>query len=378
MDFIFATTYPWSEPVVKNRLKPLIDRALVLGFNVTLISPGACDYIPEGGGEFIHNSVGPEKKTSGNFLWRAISEAFLARKILSKIDFSDDYVFLSIPSMFLMFLAPRKYPRLILDVRDISWEYLSSSSFFLSLVKKVFRSLAKLTIDRFGFVAVTNTAQRDYVEYSLCFPGNDVFLMSNGISEYQYGLISEASSKKIYSPSLRVTYIGNVGLAQNLLTLVEAAALMPNVEFQIVGTGTDMARVVAGAESRELSNVHFLGRVDWARMPEIYEKTDVLYAQLSNDFSGAVPSKLYEYLATGIPVIYGGAGQASALLESFEGVQVIAPEDSGALSKAIACFVNDRSLLSLSDNNKTAIKENYIRESIVAGFYEAVLKHDWR
>ena len=59
---------------------------------------------------------------------------------------------------------------------------------------------------------------------------------------------------------------------------------------------------------------------------EIYKNTDILYAQLSKEFSSAIPSKLYEYLASGKCIIYGGYGEALKKLKDFENVFFVKPD----------------------------------------------------
>ena len=80
-------------------------------------------------------------------------------------------------------------------------------------------------------------------------------------------------------------------------TLLEASKNFPYLQFNIVGEGKDLKNLIKIAERQE--NIKFFGRINWEHLLKVYEETSILYAQLSHNFLYAVPSKLYEYLASG-------------------------------------------------------------------------------
>ena len=87
---------------------------------------------------------------------------------------------------------------------------------------------------------------------------------------------------------LSVAYIGNVGIAQNLRYLEDAAEKLPNVIFYIVGDGTDYKSLVKYAEGKHVPNLTMTGRLGWDEIKEIYFRAHVLYAQLMPDFDMAM------------------------------------------------------------------------------------------
>lgn len=124
-----------------------------------------------------------------------------------------------------------------------------------------------------------------------------------------------------------------------------------------------------------MPNIDLKGRIDWNEVPSVYQQADILWAQLTPEFAGAVPSKLYEYLATGKPVIYGGMGEAVSVVSGFERVCLVAPEDSNELVAAIESFLNDNNVSRLSRNNQRKIADSFIRENSVHRFYEKLLSN---
>ena len=77
------------------------------------------------------------------------------------------------------------------------------------------------------------------------------------------------------------------------------------MQLNIVGSGTDFKNVQSEVYKLSASNVFLHGRLPWKDVIQWYEKSDVLYAQLTKQYHTAMPSKLYEYLSTGLPIVYG-------------------------------------------------------------------------
>src|SRR5690606_2470613 len=126
----------------------------------------------------------------------------------------------------------------------------------------------------------------------------------NGVAKYQFQALSSldtciTSPQREHNKRPVISYIGNVGLAQDLTTFVQAARRLPHIEFNIVGTGTDFKRIEEEVKRHATPNINLWGSVSWEEIPGVYTISDILYAQLTYDYSRAMPSKLYEYLSTG-------------------------------------------------------------------------------
>jgi len=368
-------SYPLRrELAVGNRILSFLTGAHQRGYEVLLISPGDEPVkLAEMPDRFEHKVVGPRPSGHAGFIGRAIREIILARKLLkASRDCQCEKIFISIPSMFLLFLSFRQRDKsTYLDVRDLTWEYLSENSWFQSLAKRFFRRRARSKIGNFSSVIVTNPTESQYVQEELGMPENKVTMVPNGISAKQFELLSgvEKKERKENDPVV-VSYVGNVGLPQNLLVLLQVAEKMPDLIFNIVGTGEDIERVRAYKNKHPVPNAHLLGRVNWEEVPEIYSSTDILYAQLTPDFSGALPSKLYEYLSTGKFFVYGGEGQAPQFLTKFENHLVVPPDNPDALKNAIEETIQSERHKLYSEGNVEGIRKNYLRESNAGKWFD--------
>jgi hypothetical protein len=88
----------------------------------------------------------------------------------------------------------------------------------------------------------------------------------------------------------------------------------------------------------------------------------------------AMPSKLYEYLSTGLPVIYGGDGPAKNILSEFENVTVVPPDEPRMLNENLvkmSTYINAAQNIS----NIVKIQKNFIREDQVNIFIHKLLKN---
>jgi glycosyltransferase involved in cell wall biosynthesis len=136
---------------------------------------------------------------------------------------------------------------------------------------------------------------------------------------------------------LRVIYAGTVGMAQGLETLVEAArrAGPETVDVTIAGAGADLSAVRRCALG--LGHVRVIGSVPAARVARLYEGADAA-AVLLRDlpiFRGAMPSKTFEALAAGRPVLVSAAGEIAELISDGGAGLVVPPGDAAGLAAAI-------------------------------------------
>jgi len=140
-----------------------------------------------------------------------------------------------------------------------------------------------------------------------------------------------------------VLFTGNHGYAQALDTVIEAAALVPEVTVVLVGAGSDKARIEALAEERGTTNVRFLPPVPQSEIAPLYGQAVAGLATLRNSalMEGARPAKALAVMGCGRPVIYSGAGEGAALVRTADAGLVVPPEDPRALAAAIRRLAKD-------------------------------------
>lgn len=138
-----------------------------------------------------------------------------------------------------------------------------------------------------------------------------------------------------------VTYAGNMGPAQNLETVLQAAALLRDeagLTFLFVGEGGQRSQLEDQARQLGLAHVRFLAHQDYAVVPEIYAASDLCLVTLAARTGiDAVPSKVYRIMACARPVLVSADVDSDlAVLVSGTGSGlVVPPESPGAMADAI-------------------------------------------
>lgn len=144
-----------------------------------------------------------------------------------------------------------------------------------------------------------------------------------------------------------VMFAGNMGEAQGLETIVEAARLLqddPQVQtgqqrpqFVLVGDGIALPRLQELAAQHHLNNVRFLGRYPAQDMPRLYALADALLVHLKDDplFRITIPHKTLAYLGSGKPILAAVAGDVADLVDSIGAGVTCPPQNPPALAAAI-------------------------------------------
>lgn len=158
---------------------------------------------------------------------------------------------------------------------------------------------------------------------------------------WQNGSSSRVREKLSLDGRFVASYVGTVGMAHGLRTLVSAAEILagtrPDVTLLVVGDGAERLEIERLSREKGLSNLVFTGLVAREEARDILLASDVALVLLKNSpvFETVIPSKLLEAFAAGCPVVLGVDGEAKRILLEAEGGVPIRPEDPAALAAAI-------------------------------------------
>ncbi|MBW8077806.1 MAG: glycosyltransferase, partial [Gallionella sp.] len=136
-----------------------------------------------------------------------------------------------------------------------------------------------------------------------------------------------------------VMFAGNIGSAQAVEVIVEAAALLqayPDIHFVVLGEGSRWAWMKQQAEQRGLSNLHLPGRFPVETMPDFMQRASVLLVTLADQkiFKATIPSKVQAYLAAGRPILACLNGEGADLVVEAGAGFAVPAEDASALAEA--------------------------------------------
>jgi len=223
-------------------------------------------------------------------------------------------------------------------------------------VKWFITQLMKRTISQYNYVTVTNNHEYEWVEKNVS--GVPIEKITNGIEIKNFMELNRLRFEQVEPFTL--TYIGNVGIAQNINVLVDLAKRVPDIQINIIGEGSKYRELKRYARKNNINNITFFGKVKREEIVKFYKKTSVLFAQLDEKFKAAMPSKLYEYASTGLPIIYAGLGEARNFVKQLENCTTINPGDVKALEVAVKKYREEP--IKISEKNKQFVYEHFIRE----------------
>lgn len=137
-----------------------------------------------------------------------------------------------------------------------------------------------------------------------------------------------------------VAYIGTLGMAHGLVTVLDAAEKLRDLEdvvFVLIGDGADRARLEEEIKERGLTNVRMLGLRPRSEIPRWLASIDVSLVLLRDIpvLETVVPSKIFETLAEARPVLVAGRGEVRRLVEEAKAGFVIDPENPEQLARKV-------------------------------------------
>lgn len=161
-------------------------------------------------------------------------------------------------------------------------------------------------------------------------------------------------------------YVGLLNPSRGLDTVIKAVKryvkLNKRFHFTIVGSGKAEERFKHMVKELELeSYVTFLGWVDNAKVPDLVAKADVGIVPHHNcsHWANTIPNKLFDYMASGKPVIVSDVFPMKRIVESVECGLVYKDYDTNGLCDVFVKLANVDIRKNLSLNGKEAIKNKY-------------------
>jgi glycosyltransferase involved in cell wall biosynthesis len=214
------------------------------------------------------------------------------------------------------------------------------------------------------------------------FPTVRTYHFSNGVNTAQFtparrnAKFRECLGESAHPIAL---YAGLHGLAQGLEQVLEAARLRgegASAEIFLLGDGPTKRALMERAREAGLTHLHFLDAAPADEMPMWVASSDIALVLLKNYIPGAVPSKLYEAMASGVPVILAASGEAADIVRKADAGLVVQPGDAAQLADALDTLARNRALRErLGANGWRAAVEHYDRRVAVNGFIDYLEQH---
>ena len=261
-------------------------------------------------------------------------------------------------------VAKRTDAKLYLDIRDLFTDTMEDvlaksplrvfMSIFRALESRTFRAANKINVVSAGFIPHIKQVS----------PGVQISTFTNGIDEE---FLNHDYVSAELNPLPVVLYAGNMGDGQGLHNIIPnvASALQKQAQFRLIGDG-GRRKLLEGILAKEvISNVELINPVPRAKLFDEYRLADVLFLHLNDykAFRKVLPSKIFEYAATGKPILAGVAGYAAEFLrDQVPGVEVFQPCDSAAIQASLSRLLNGPRTIDRTDFCSRYIRKNIMRE----------------
>jgi glycosyltransferase involved in cell wall biosynthesis len=175
-----------------------------------------------------------------------------------------------------------------------------------------------------------------------------------------------------------VSYIGTHGMSHSLENLLQAAERFnddPSIHFLFAGEGAEKENLKRLAARLRLRNVTFVDEQPRERLLAFYRLSDLSLAPLKRlpVFKKVLPSKLFELMGVGCPMICSVEGEAAELVARAGAGLCIEPEDADALAAAIEKLRSDPDLRTrMSENGRRFVTVNYLRSALAEEYADAL------
>ena len=153
-------------------------------------------------------------------------------------------------------------------------------------------------------------------------------------------IVNQCSVAKQKNDKLKIVYAGLFGVAQDMLSLLKSIDFNAlGVEMHLYGGGNQVEEIQEYIKDGE-KNIWYHGYVTKQQMNEELKKYDLSIIPLAAAIHGAVPSKIFDLLPAGIPILFSGNGEGARIVEECGFGLVSAYGDYKTLEKNIKAFVD--------------------------------------
>lgn len=176
-----------------------------------------------------------------------------------------------------------------------------------------------------------------------------VFVVTNGVELERFRPMqkdADLAASLGFEGKIVAGYIGTHGMAHALETILNAAALVRSspdgdeFRFLLLGDGANKERLKRLASEKGLDNVRFVDTVPKEEVPRYWSLLDVsiIHLRRTELFKTVIPSKLFESMGMGIPVLLGVQGESAAIVEKDNVGALFEPENAEALAGELLRF----------------------------------------
>jgi len=267
----------------------------------------------------------------------------------------------------------RKKP-FILDIRDL-WpdamldlQVTSEKSFLFKILKRI----EKKMVARAGRVVINSPAFEGHIKRIANVP---ISIITNGLDDSILEYFERNKVERKHKKPYKVLYTGNLGIAQDLDILTQVAKRFVGIlEFELLGSGSQKELIANHIREREINNILISQPMPRQEVLKKYLTADILFVHLKDIpmFKKTIPSKIFEYAASGKPVVYGLNGVAKSIMDELQGVYSFSSGDPEGLYGVLEKVISDLDAGIKKRCDKRVLINKYLRSALNKRFSQLI------
>jgi len=287
-----------------------------------------------------------------------------------------------LPVFGLMIGKIKKIP-VVFEFRDLMAEFLLvtkyiKSNLFIKLALKIENFVAERSDH---IITVSPGIKRVLIKRGV--PKEKITTVSNG---YENRIFSRAdysfNARQQFSWGEKFVVVYAGGLSQiydipRYLRIAEKIKNEKDILFAIIGEGSRKNEYTQYCEKNDLTNVQFLGAKPRIQMPAILSQADlgIFFTKKESIWEVMFCNKTFDYLGSGIPMLYAGAGDIAHLLEKAKAGLVVEPGSDKAIIEAIIwAKSNPEKIKAMGKRGRDYVKTHYSRDKLSKKFEKVLIK----
>jgi len=304
-----------------------------------------------------------------NYLWFAFFGSLKA--LFMKKDFDIVYVFQISPiTMAWPAILVKKLKKIPLIIHCLDQWPISVTVGPIKKESLIYKILSKISIWTYNQADIITLSSKSFEKYFI----NELGISKEDKKLIYYPSYAESCYENIITEKNEVfdlVFAGNIGPAQSVETIVEAANILKgekDIFFHIVGDGLSRKNCEDLASKYNLANIKFYGYYPVSDMPKFYSKADAfLITMVSNEVvNNTLPAKIQSYMIAGRPIIGAISGEVKEVVEEANCGLCCESLDYQSLAKLILEAKKDKNKLKKwSENSKKYYLKYFEKEKSI-------------
>ncbi|MBL5982283.1 hypothetical protein NAAC61_09970 [Petrotoga sp. 8T1HF07.NaAc.6.1] len=337
----------------------------------------------------INDTFGPKVKItriknlkqSNRFIQRSFSylEYFLKSYFLAKKKVKDVEIIIAtspqILTGFLGALLKKRNIPFILDIRDLWPDVMLDLGITTrkSLLYKFLKHIEQYMYKKATSIIVNSPA---FIEHIQKYSNKRIDVITNGLDDFIYQYFLEEKPKNTQKGrKIRIVYAGNLGIGQDVKILTEIKEdISKNFEFFLIGNGSQKGEIEKAIKVKKIQNILVYSSRERKELLEFYRQADAFFVHLRDIpmFKKTIPSKVFEYVATKKPVIYGLNGVAKELMDELNAGYPFEAGNVKSLEATLIQLKKDLEEGKWEYKDNGILKEKYLRSQLSKKFVDVI------